>query len=537
MNGRAALPRPLVLLEAFAPFGAGLLLFACGGLSALHILGIGRWPAGPLGDTSLAAALLIAGAGVGILLASWEVLRMRRVTDAARRDAARTAAERDMALLQARRLRVQAEGLALMREIHRSTAIPDRGDRLHRILTLLGELFEAREVALFAASGDGREGVQPAAYLKVGSQEEAFLCFEPGGLGDNPSGPDLKDAKVGADGARLRFEAQLVAGEFPVGKVQWLRAGNSPDADAARQNPDAAMEALLERLDYGPSACRHAARALDQRRTLRQKIPAALHRTGGGESALIVCVPLMADQKPVGVLRIRAQADDMDPAHAGLEAVEELLVESAKHIALAMKKDEDDRRAITDQLTDLFIKRHFLSHLELLRAEVGGGARPFGLLLCDIDHFKQVNDTHGHLSGDLILKGVARVLRSGLRAGDMAFRYGGEEMAILMPGATPEAAQQTAERLRQAVERTVFRGEKNQAIPITLSIGVALFRSGLNGQQLIGRADRALYASKHGGRNRVTCWTPELPDPLDQKAKEKDSARKTKASTKTVPAK
>jgi two-component system cell cycle response regulator len=109
------------------------------------------------------------------------------------------------------------------------------------------------------------------------------------------------------------------------------------------------------------------------------------------------------------------------------------------------------------------------------------------------------------------LKNVAAVLKKGLRAGDKAFRYGGEEMAVLMPGATEEAAQQTAERLRAMVEKAVFQGEKGQTIPITISLGIALHRHGLTGEQLISRADRALYASKHAGRNRATLWRAEQP--------------------------
>ncbi|MCW8130662.1 MAG: GGDEF domain-containing protein [Planctomycetota bacterium] len=512
--------------EALAPFACGLLLLGCGLLSAAHTLKLGSLPAGPMAGSSLTVALLVAGAGLGILFASIELFAQRRETERALAQAQRAAAERDLALLQARRLRAQAEGLALMREIHRSTSIPEQFDRLHRILTLVSDLFEAREVALFAAAPDGPMRVTPAACLRSSSEEEIYVAFEPAAMeriheGSTGSGsvkvPKARDATLVCEGCKAFAEGSIVAGEMTLARVAWQRTLGSHES-AGRQNPSELIESLMLRLDYGPPACRHAAQALEQRRTLHERVPSSLTRHHHGDETLMLCVPLIADQRSVGVLRIRRSAEGFDGPIA--ETFEEMLIESAKHIALAMKKDQDDRKAITDQLTGLFIKRHFLSTMEDLRAQAaagGGLGRPFALVLLDIDHFKRVNDTHGHLSGDLVLKNVAGVLKKGLRSGDLAFRYGGEEMAVLMPGGTQEAAEQTAERLRAAVEASVFQGEKGQTIPVTVSLGIALHRHGLTGEQLISRADRALYASKHGGRNRVTAWRPDLPDPLEAK--------------------
>ena len=237
----------------------------------------------------------------------------------------------------------------------------------------------------------------------------------------------------------------------------------------------------------------------------------------GSADGLVLCVPLLADQRPIGINSVSAIARRLLRCGPKTEALEELLLESAKHIALAMKKDEDDRKAITDGLTNLFIKRHFLVTLEKLRAESASQGQGFCLVLCDIDHFKKVNDTHGHLSGDMILKGVAGVLRKALRGGDTAFRYGGEEMALLLPNATVESAEQTAERLRVAIAKATFLGEKGQAVPITISLGIAQHQPGLTGESLISRADRALYTSKQNGRNRCTRWTADQSDPLLKK--------------------
>ena len=485
--------------------------------------------------TPLPTSLVIGGAGLGILIAAWEMRTAKRLVAEAQQDALRAKAQRDVALLQARRMRAQAEGLALMREIHRSTAIPQRGERLHRILILLADLFEAREVTLFAAVSPHSNQVLPAACLRITNKEELFLAFEleelirghgaaptnaKRGHGADAHATDFRVAKnsasIAREGCHLFVEGTLVHDNVPVGKAQWRRGAQANSDKLSELDSAEILESALVKIDYSPGACHFAAQALERRRTVRRDERRVSQ--SGSSDGVVLCVPLIADQRPVGVLRICRSAEGFKGPEA--EALEELLLESAKHIALALKKDEDDRQAITDGLTTLYIKRHFLVMLEQLRGEAATTGETFCLVMCDIDHFKKVNDTHGHLSGDLILKGVTAVLRRELRTGDLAFRYGGEELALLLPHATVEAAEQTAERLRVAVQAGTFHGEKGQVVPITVSLGVAQHQPGLTGDTLIGRADRALYASKQSGRNRSTRWSPALPDPLEKKSRE-----------------
>ena len=500
--------------ESFAPFAAGILLFGNGVSATAAGLGY-PLPAGALAGASLPAALLLSGAGAGLMIAAYERWHLQRVLHRTRHDLNRAHAQRDMALTQARKMRTQAEGLALMREIHRSTSIPVRHERLRRILTLLADLFEAREVSLFAlgASGlnavslsgrpQGKAVVIPAACLRISKKEEVFIAFESEELAAQfatESPAQIAVAKKGAtierEGCQLFVDGILECGNVPVAKAQWRRGVNSDHDALTTQDSVQVLEEAVSKVDYGTAARAMAAQALEHCRTVRD--------------GLVLCVPLLADQRPIGVLRIRRSVDAFDGQEA--EALEELLLESAKHIALALKKDEDDRAAITDALTSLFIKKHFLSVLEQLRAEAASSNVPFCLILCDIDHFKKVNDTHGHLSGDMILRGVAGVLRKGLRTGDIAFRYGGEEMAVLLPNSSVEAAEQTAGRLRAAVEGSTFLGEKGQVVAVTISLGLTQYQTGLNSEAMISQADRALYASKEGGRNRSTRWTAELED-------------------------
>jgi diguanylate cyclase len=133
--------------------------------------------------------------------------------------------------------------------------------------------------------------------------------------------------------------------------------------------------------------------------------------------------------------------------------------------------------------------------------------QPVSLILLDIDHFKRVNDTHGHDAGDAALRILANALREELRGVDTAARYGGEEFAIILPQAGPEGAQVVAERLRSRIERTEVPGVGC----ITASLGVATFPGDASSRELlVTSADRALYLAKRTGRNRVRT-TADLP--------------------------
>jgi len=541
-SAAGAAPRPtrslISKIEELSPYAAGSLLLGTGVYAAGHALGL-PIPPGPLGASPWPVAMLVGASGAGIILSAWDNRRTRIKLKRAREDVQRANAQRDVAMLQSRRMRAQAEGLALMREIHRSTGIPVRQERLHRILTLLADLFEAREVSLFAVAPDysansnsgPRSKVQPAACIRTTNKEEFFAVFDSDDLLQAISALDsnanlsavgtrtakrwlrvaAKSATIVREGRQLFVEGSLECQGIAVAKAQWRRGAQAEQDALSQFDPGEILDTALAKLDLSEAAIAFAAEALDRRRTTRQE--EHLNPTqSGATDGMTLCVPLLADQKPIGVLRIRRSIEGFSGPEAG--ALEELLLESAKHIALALKKDEDDRKAITDVLTGLFIKRHFLVSLEQMRAEAAASGSGFCLVLCDIDHFKKVNDTHGHLSGDMILKGVAGVLRKGLRTGDMAFRYGGEEMALLLPNATPESAEQMAERLRAAIQAATFNGERGQRVPVTISLGISQHQPGLTGESLISRADRALYASKQGGRNRSTRWSVELPDPL-----------------------
>jgi diguanylate cyclase (GGDEF)-like protein len=128
------------------------------------------------------------------------------------------------------------------------------------------------------------------------------------------------------------------------------------------------------------------------------------------------------------------------------------------------------------------------------------------LLMVDLDHFKSVNDSHGHPAGDRVLQKVAEAMDSQLRASDTLYRYGGEEFVILLPETDRSGALTVAESIRRKVADTVIVVDGNQTITITVSIGVACFPQDTENQEgLLKKADQAVYAAKNNGRNRVCC--------------------------------
>lgn len=159
--------------------------------------------------------------------------------------------------------------------------------------------------------------------------------------------------------------------------------------------------------------------------------------------------------------------------------------------------------AITDGLTGVFVRRHFLERLHEEMTRSLRYSLNLSFLMLDIDHFKQQNDTHGHLVGDVVLKETAQILKANLREVDLLSRYGGEEFSIVLPDTDEEGALQVAERIRLAVEEYDFKAYE-ELLKITISIGVAVFpEDAANVQGLIDRADSALYQAKQKGRNRV----------------------------------
>jgi diguanylate cyclase (GGDEF)-like protein len=176
--------------------------------------------------------------------------------------------------------------------------------------------------------------------------------------------------------------------------------------------------------------------------------------------------------------------------------------------------------AIHDDLTGVYNRRYLMEMLGNEQQRALRHNTPFSLLMMDLDHFKRVNDTKGHIVGDEVLKAFVNQLREDVRGVDVVGRggrgagedgtigrFGGEEFVVILPGSGADGARQVAERVRMALaSKPVETGEG--PVPVTVSVGVAEYQAGESVRDLLERADRALYAAKHGGRNRVAAAAP-----------------------------
>lgn len=170
---------------------------------------------------------------------------------------------------------------------------------------------------------------------------------------------------------------------------------------------------------------------------------------------------------------------------------------------LGKAEDRLVEMATQDSLTSLFNRREAFSRIDAERARCFRSSSPLSIIMCDIDHFKRINDTYGHVTGDFVLQVLANVLRRAVRNYDILCRYGGEEFLIAAPEATEVQATELAERIRIAVEHTDITTEDGHAIRITVSLGVSQMQDLEKIEKTISRADQALYEAKSRGRNQV----------------------------------
>jgi diguanylate cyclase (GGDEF)-like protein len=225
--------------------------------------------------------------------------------------------------------------------------------------------------------------------------------------------------------------------------------------------------------------------------------PSPLHLTARSFLGL----PMTMDDRVVAVALLGSNHEDAYTA-TDQNFLSIMCHQAALSIVEAETHAQLEQMATTDGLTGVFNHRSFQDRLkdEFLRAS--RHPEPFSLLFIDIDHFKRVNDTHGHPAGDAALKMLSSLLLQRSRQVDMVARYGGEEFAILLVKTDAHQAYPLAERIRKAVEQTPFTWQK-KSIPLTISIGIASFPEDAGSrEEIIQCADQALYASKQRGRNQ-----------------------------------
>jgi diguanylate cyclase len=214
---------------------------------------------------------------------------------------------------------------------------------------------------------------------------------------------------------------------------------------------------------------------------------------------------------PGATIDIKALIASTQAMQASTNSLKVKLVESQREIESLREEVTRARDAsLQDALTGLTNRRGFDQALDAcldtLNTEDAHDptAQPC-LLMCDIDHFKKINDNYGHLFGDKVIRAVAQVLMDNVKGRDTAARYGGEEFVVLLPGTPLEGARTLAEKLRSIIEGgRIKKGGSEEVAKVTISLGVSRYAPGESSASFIERADKALYASKQSGRNQVS---------------------------------
>ncbi|MBI2423242.1 MAG: sensor domain-containing diguanylate cyclase [Candidatus Hydrogenedentes bacterium] len=213
-----------------------------------------------------------------------------------------------------------------------------------------------------------------------------------------------------------------------------------------------------------------------------------------------VYIPLIAKGEPLGVMLLQGRLDEQPFATDDAHFYHQL----GSQIAIAIHNAQLYALAVNDGLTGLYVRRYFDLRLEEEFAAAQRYERVFSLLLFDIDHFKKFNDTHGHQTGDEVLKQFAHLIKKNTRQSDICCRYGGEEMAVILPQTEMEEASMLANKLCKRIRDHVFLGVGAKELSVTTSIGVATFDDSYGApREVVEAADKALYEAKELGRNRV----------------------------------
>ncbi len=289
---------------------------------------------------------------------------------------------------------------------------------------------------------------------------------------------------------------RAISGAVPDSSVELLLADNSH----AHLDRVVAVVADEERSAgcpvSSPDQCVAARRAQTQVFPDSEALDACPRLRERGESRCsAVCVPVSIMGRTVGVVHATAPLDEpLDDD--GIESLQVLANESGNRLGMLRIMAETQLQASTDGLTGLMNRRSLENRARVMRAS----GTDFALVLADLDHFKSLNDTHGHETGDRALRVFAETLRSEVRTEDLACRYGGEEFVVLLPRAEMHEAIEAMERVRDALARATRRGD----VPtFTASFGIAHSNESVDFDDVVHRADKALFMAKDAGRDCI----------------------------------
>ncbi len=308
--------------------------------------------------------------------------------------------------------------------------------------------------------------------------------------------------------AEICRAAQQVSGASAAALVFWN--ADTETGVVAHMEPRGVAPPVVSRDSLAGMVCRPMATPVLRENFRSAGIPLFSANEPGARPGSAAAVPLVKDDDVVGAIVV------MGDEPAQITAVETALLKPlAKfaHTAVKAVRELELRKgqATRDALTGLANRHAFDDRMKSLMAASDRFGQKTSLILADVDNFKGVNDTFGHEAGDEVLKAVAKAFQAGVRDMDMCARYGGEELAVVLPQTDGKRAVEVADRLRRAVEEMRVKLNDGRTIQVTVSFGVASHPDSVFGQEgLFKAADDALYAAKHEGKNCVKYATPKV---------------------------
>ena len=413
-----------------------------------------------------------------------------------------------------------------------------RADETH--LLELGEHFENWSLGRAGESSSNEIFIPVLDGEKVwGNVEVRFAAINPAGLSGALSNPEillaaftglcglfvfyfylrsvlqqLSPSKVIPSRVRLAFDA-LAEGVLVLDAKERIVLANKAFQEATELSMDTLMGRKASQLPFSSKDATGSNNALapwlvaiDSGQSIRGRV---MEFQGSQEKPVfsVGCAPIL-DGKGInrGALASFENVTRLESQRAELEVLVDDLTEATAEIT--KQNHELERLATIDPLTNCFNRRSFLERFEAFWGTADQKVKSLSAIMVDIDHFKSVNDNHGHATGDTVLRGVANVLLTKTRESDVVCRFGGEEFAILLPETDIEHAGYMAEKIRNAIAQQKF-GD----LAVTASLGVsAICQKPASPQALLEQADKCLYVAKRNGRNQVVRWD-NVPDDVE----------------------
>lgn len=294
---------------------------------------------------------------------------------------------------------------------------------------------------------------------------------------------------------KARRSASLHAGALPSGASHAVRQGATADPGSSTLEHEEREAALADNARVIRSVLLDIASAI-------QRLDGATDRSTTNLSSVRDSVRGMKLPQDITDCQ-RLILSELDKVIGTNHTLKKELADSKAHLAEQQRQIESLQTAVrVDGLTQVANRAYFDEYLAGALRHFQRYKEPFSLMLVDIDHFKAINDTHGHQAGDRILRAMARKMKAAVRGSDFVARYGGEEFAVVLIRAGLPVALEVAENVRHSIETTAFRLEES-TLHVTVSIGVAEVAAGDTPESIIKRADDALYKAKGSGRNQV----------------------------------